>query len=101
MVDGGGEEMCRAHGQVSDTEVEERLRGGGLIARVEQFLDPGEMVVKCRIEGAFEKVFDDEVWGEVGAGRFALTGVGVEVDPAGGHDNVVAVACGGIDLEGL
>ena len=79
-VDGGDKEVGRAHRQVRDPEVEERVRGASLVASAEQRADPRQVRIDGGFERGVEQMLDRELLGEVRAGRLALPGLVVDVD---------------------
>ena len=66
-VDCRYEETAGSHGEVGDAEVEEPLCGTRLVLCCKELSDALEMLFEGGIEGAFEKVLDVEVGGEVGS----------------------------------
>ena len=78
-VDGGDQEMARAHGDIGDAEVKEVVAGRAVAERFQ----PRQVVVQRRLQRVIEQVLDREALGVVGAGGFALAGGVVQVDFAG------------------
>ena len=89
-VEGGGEEVAGAHGDVSAAEVEEGLGQLGLVARLAQSVEPVDVGIEGGFEGFFEQVLHREGGGEVAAGGLANPGAVAEVDLPGGDGHRLA-----------
>jgi len=91
-------EMCGAHRDVGDTEVEQRVRSRPGRPRQYECLNPLQVVRQGWLKGRVQQVLDRERLGEVRARGLAGSGTGVEVDATGGDDHLSPFESGDVGV---